>query len=73
MLSLRTLIFMIFLIVGLVCFVLAGWLVGVATFNEGVKQSGLRDSLYVESAVIGATGLTLTILSLLKIREITPK
>ncbi|MBC7090471.1 MAG: hypothetical protein H5T50_00950 [Nitrososphaeria archaeon] len=56
----------IFFIAGLTCLILAGWLIGVVTFNEGVKQLGLRNSLYIKSLIIGALGLILIILSLLK-------
>ncbi|MGB9760638.1 MAG: hypothetical protein ACPLZG_12485 [Thermoproteota archaeon] len=67
MLNLRVLT-LIFFIVGLLCLILAGWLIGVATFNEGIKQSGLRNSLYIKSLIVGALGLILIILPLLKAR-----
>jgi hypothetical protein len=67
LLNLRVLT-LIFFIVGVVHLILAGWLIGVATFNEGVKQSGLRNSLYIKSLIVGALGLILIILPLLKAR-----
>ncbi|MGB9729221.1 MAG: hypothetical protein ACP5GU_06615 [Thermoprotei archaeon] len=70
MLNLRVLT-LIFFIVGVVCLILAGWLIGVATFNEGVKQSGLRNSLYIKSLITGALGLILITLSLFKMRPLT--
>jgi hypothetical protein len=54
-------------IIGLICLIIAGWLIGVATVNEGVKQAGLRNSLYAKSILIGIMGLILIILVLLKI------
>ena len=56
-------------IIGLICLIIAGWLIGVAIVNEGVKQAGLRNSLYAKSILMGIMGLILIIIVFIKNRK----
>ena len=57
--NLRIIISIMLIILGIICLIIGLWLLGVAAFNEGIKQVGLVSSIRGEAIVMKITGLIL--------------